>query len=135
MKENAQFRILSSLQREPTGMQLMWWSCNVVSIVLRILLTINFFFQAFLQFHQFFFSGIFAIFYILHFSIMCPLKFKTQLCWLRFSLPSNIIIIMATANEPSKNRNKQKEGNLPITTDKHDLLTQLTWSDVSWEVC
>ena len=43
--------------------------------------------------------------------------------------------IIATANEPWKTETNKMDWNLPITTDRPDLLTQLKWTSVSWEVC
>ena len=52
---------------------------------------------------------------------------------MRFSLPS--IIIMATANEPWQTEANKMDQNLPITTDKRDLFTQLKRTSISWEFC
>ena len=41
----------------------------------------------------------------------------------KFLLPS--IVILATANEPQKTEKNKMDRNLPITTDKLDLLTRL----------
>ncbi len=57
---------------------------------------------------------------------MRTLKFIIQLTIIVFSLPS--IIIMLTANEPWKTKTNEMDQNLPITTDRRDLLTRLEWT-------
>ena len=71
--------------------------------------------------------------FIAVFNNMRTLKFKAQLT-IGFSLPS--IIIMEKANEPWITETNKMDRNLPITTERHDLLTRLKWtSSVSREVC
>ena len=41
---------------------------------------------------------------------------------------------MATANEPCKTDTNKMDQNLPITTDKRDLWTQIRRTSLSWEV-
>ena len=70
-------------------------------------------------------------YFIAIFNKIWTLKFKAQLM-IGFSLPS--IKIMATAKEPWNTEENKKEWNILITTDRHDLLTQLKWASVSGEV-